>query len=145
MLYAARECARLHLAEGHEAVLARHRLAGEAMLAGVRALGLETFGDLGHRMHNVLAVHIPSGVPGDAVRTELLEDFGIEIGTSFGPLHGRVWRIGTMGFNARRDAVLTTLAALGAVLARHRPHDGLAAPASEAVAAATAVYDGAGA
>ena len=46
----------------------------------------------------------------------MLEDFGIEIGTSFGPLHGEVWRIGTMGWNARRDAVLTTLAALEAVL-----------------------------
>ncbi len=46
----------------------------------------------------------------------MLEDFGIEIGTSFGPLHGRVWRIGTMGHNARKDAVLTTLAALEQVL-----------------------------
>ncbi|STU72093.1 Serine-pyruvate aminotransferase [Klebsiella variicola] len=32
----------------------------------------------------------------------MLEDFGIEIGTSFGPLHGKVWRIGTMGYNARK-------------------------------------------
>ena len=48
----------------------------------------------------------------------MLDDFGIEIGTSFGPLHGRVWRIGTMGYNARKDAVLTTLAALEAVLRR---------------------------
>jgi (S)-ureidoglycine-glyoxylate aminotransferase len=47
-----------------------------------------------------------------------LNDFGIEIGTSFGPLHGKVWRIGTMGYNARRDTVLTTLAALEAVLRR---------------------------
>ena len=36
----------------------------------------------------------------------MLDDFGIEIGTSFGPLHGKVWRIGTMGYNARRDTVL---------------------------------------
>ncbi len=35
----------------------------------------------------------------------MLEDFGIEIGTSFGPLHGKVWRIGTMGYNARKDFV----------------------------------------
>jgi (S)-ureidoglycine-glyoxylate aminotransferase len=48
----------------------------------------------------------------------MLNDFGIEIGTSFGPLHGKVWRIGTMGYNARKDAVLTTLAALEAVLRR---------------------------
>ena len=61
---------------------------------------------------------IPDGVDGDAVRGELLDDFGIEIGTSFGPLHGKVWRIGTMGYNARKDTVLTTLAALEAVLRR---------------------------
>jgi hypothetical protein len=46
----------------------------------------------------------------------MLEDFGIEIGTSFGPLHGKIWRIGTMGYNARKDCVLTTLAALESVL-----------------------------
>jgi (S)-ureidoglycine-glyoxylate aminotransferase len=42
----------------------------------------------------------------------MLEDFGIEIGTSFGPLHGKVWRIGTMGYNARKDCVMQTLSAL---------------------------------
>ena len=89
-----------------------------AMLAGVLGLGLVPFGDLAHRMTNVLGVEIPEGVVGDAVRSELLSDYGIEIGTSFGPLHGRVWRIGTMGYNARRDAVLSTLAALEAVLRR---------------------------
>lgn len=118
MLYAARECARVLVAEGRASVIARHRLAGEAMLAGVRGLGLEVFGDVSHKMSNVVAVEIPDGVPGDIARKELLDDFGIEIGTSFGPLHGRVWRIGTMGVNARRDAVLTTLAAVESVLRR---------------------------
>jgi len=119
MLYGARECARILLEEGVDAAVARHRLHGAAMLAGVQGLGLEPFGDPAHRMTNVVGVRIPDGVVGDAVRAELLEDYGIEIGTSFGPLHGRVWRIGTMGYNARRDAVLGTLAALEAVLRRH--------------------------
>ncbi|MGS0468237.1 hypothetical protein ACU8V3_14700 [Cobetia marina] len=48
----------------------------------------------------------------------MLEDFGIEIGTSFGPLHGKVWRLGAMGYNARRDTELTTLAALEQTLRR---------------------------
>ena len=116
MLYGARECARLILLEGREQVIARHTRAGGAMLAGVQALGLTVFGDIAHKMTNVVAVEIPDGVDGDAVRTGMLHDYGIEIGTSFGPLHGRVWRIGTMGWNARRDAVLTTLAALEQVL-----------------------------
>ncbi|WP_432563671.1 pyridoxal-phosphate-dependent aminotransferase family protein [Kineococcus sp. SYSU DK003] len=119
MLYGARECARLVLEEGLPQGIARHRLHGDAMLAGVRGLGLEVFGDVDHKMHNVVAVQIPAAVDGDAVRAELLHDYGIEIGTSFGPLAGRVWRIGTMGYNARKDAVLVTLAALEAVLRAH--------------------------
>ncbi|AZZ57333.1 aminotransferase [Rathayibacter iranicus] len=118
MLYGARECARLIVEEGLDATISRHELHGAAMLAGVLGLGLDVFGDVAHKMSNVVAVRIPEGVQGDAVRGELLGDFGIEIGTSFGPLHGKVWRIGTMGYNARTDAVLTTLAALEAVLRR---------------------------
>jgi (S)-ureidoglycine-glyoxylate aminotransferase len=108
------------------------------MLAGVRGLGLTVFGDVAHKMNNVVAVEIPEGVPGDAARTSMLEDFGIEIGTSFGPLHGRVWRIGTMGYNARTDAVLQTLAALEAVLRRF----GATVPAGGGVDAAYDVYRG---
>ncbi|MCD9196840.1 pyridoxal-phosphate-dependent aminotransferase family protein [Aeromicrobium wangtongii] len=116
MLYAARECARLLVAEGMDTAIRRHRLHGAAMLAGVQGLGLEVFGDVSHKMNNVVAVVIPDGLDGDGARTAMLEDFGIEIGTSFGPLRGRVWRIGTMGHNARKDAVLVTLAALEQVL-----------------------------
>jgi (S)-ureidoglycine-glyoxylate aminotransferase len=42
----------------------------------------------------------------------MLNDFGIEIGTSFGPLHGKIWRIGTMGYVCRKESVLMCLAAL---------------------------------
>lgn len=83
-------------------------------------MGLETFGDLRHKMNNVLGVVIPNGVNGDQVRKLMLEDFGIEIGTSFGPLHGKIWRIGTMGYNARQECVLATLAALEAILIKHK-------------------------
>lgn len=116
MLYAARECARLLVEEGMDAAVARHARHGRAMTEGLKALGLRLFGDQRHRMNNVVAVYIPDGVNGDAVRAGLLADFAIEIGTSFGPLHGLVWRVGTMGYNARTDTVLTTLAALEQVL-----------------------------
>ncbi|RPI07322.1 MAG: alanine--glyoxylate aminotransferase family protein, partial [Zetaproteobacteria bacterium] len=116
MLYAARECARILLEEGLTASQARHRLASEALTAGLAAMGLELFGDQRHKMANVTGVAIPAGVDGEAVRARLLEDFGIEIGTSFGPLRGKVWRIGTMGFACRKQNVLRCLGALEAVL-----------------------------
>jgi (S)-ureidoglycine-glyoxylate aminotransferase len=118
MLYGARECARLLVEEGMPAAWERHRLHGGAMVAGLQGLGLTLFGDQSVRMNNVVGVHIPDGIDGDGARAAMLTDFGIEIGTSFGPLHGKVWRIGTMGYNTRRDAVLTTLAALEQVLRR---------------------------
>jgi (S)-ureidoglycine-glyoxylate aminotransferase len=118
MLYAARECARLLVDEGLPRAVERHRLHGTAMVEGLTAMGLALFGDQSVRMNNVVGVHIPEGLDGDGARTTMLNDFGIEIGTSFGPLAGKVWRIGTMGYNARRDTVLTTLAALEQVLRR---------------------------
>jgi (S)-ureidoglycine-glyoxylate aminotransferase len=118
MLYAARECARLLVEEGMPAAVERHRLHGTAMVTGLQALGLTLFGDQSVRMNNVVGVQIPDGVNDAAVRGTMLQDFGIEIGTSFGPLAGKVWRIGTMGYNARRDTVLLTLAALEQVLRR---------------------------
>ena len=116
MLYGARECARIALQEGLARRYARHRAAGRAVTAGARALGLEVFGDDAHRMSNVTGLVIPAGVDGEAVRRAMREDFEIEIGTAFGPLQGKVWRIGAMGYNAAKHKVLITLGALETVL-----------------------------
>ena len=117
MLYGAREAARIMLEEGLPARFARHKSAGQAVVAGVRALGLQVFGDDAHRMTNVTGIWIPEGVKGEQVRAQMREDFGIEIGTAFGPLAGKIWRIGAMGYNAAKPKVLLTLAALEACLA----------------------------
>ncbi|AUG99697.1 alanine--glyoxylate aminotransferase family protein [Pectobacteriaceae bacterium CE70] len=118
MLFAARECARVILEEGLQACIDRHELQGNALLAGIQGMGLAPYGDIRHKMSNVLGVVIPAGIHGEQVRKLLLEDFAIEIGTSFGPLQGKIWRIGTMGYNARKDCVMQTLTALEAVLNR---------------------------
>jgi (S)-ureidoglycine-glyoxylate aminotransferase len=139
MLYAARECGRVLLQEGLGKAFARHSLASRALTEGLKAMGLKLFGDPRHKMANVTGVYIPQGVDGEKVRRALLDDFNIEIGTSFGPLHGRIWRIGAMGYNARADAVLHTVGALDAVLAGEK----LKLPRGAGVDAALAVYRGA--
>ena len=136
-LYGAHEAARILCEEGIGNAVARHKKHGDALLAGIRAMGLKPFGDQAHRMNNAVGVEIPEGIDGEAVRRILLSDFGIEIGSSFGPLKGRIWRFGVMGYNARRDAVLMTLAALEGVLLRL----GMKLPAGEALKAAWAFYD----
>ncbi len=118
MLYCARECAINLIEEGQENCIARHTLHGNAMAQGAMGLNLQLFGDQQHKMTNVVGVYIPENVDGEQIRSQLLQDFNIEIGTSFGPLHGKIWRLGTMGYNARKDAVLHTLQSLETVLRR---------------------------
>ena len=138
MLYAARECARIVLGEGLEAGIARHRQASGALRAGIEAMGLQLYGDPAHRMANVTGVIVPPVIKTpDKVRSEMLHDFGIEIGTSFGPLVGKIWRIGTMGYVARKPNVLRCLVSLEAVLRRN----GFAAPPGAGVDAAAKVYE----
>jgi (S)-ureidoglycine-glyoxylate aminotransferase len=135
MLYAARECIRIALSEG-DALFSRHKLASDALCAGLQAMNLELFGDQKNKMPNVTGITIPKGVDADGVRKMMLEDFSIEIGTSFGPLHGKIWRIGTMGYVCRKENVLICLNALEACLRRF----GFKAPAGAGVDAALAVY-----
>ena len=136
MLYAARECARIVLEEGIAVRVARHETASRAVSAGLEAMGLAIFGDRRHKMPNVTGVVIPEKVNGERVRSSLLADFGIEIGTSFGPLRGKIWRIGTMGWTCRKQNVLICLSALETALRQQ----GYAAPSGAGVDAALAVY-----
>lgn len=136
MLYAARECARIVLEEGLPARFARHQLAGSAMQAGIQAMGLRLYGDPRYRMPTVTGIEIPAGIEGERVRRRMREDFAIEIGSSFGPLHGRIWRIGTMAWNCTKANVLTVLGALEAVLRT----EGHPLPSGAAVDAALKVY-----
>jgi len=137
MLYAARECARIVLEEGLDNGFARHSLASRALRDGLQAMGLGLFGDQDNTMANVTGVYIPEVCGnGDQVRADMLNDFGIEIGTSFGHLHGVIWRIGTMGYVCRKPNILRCITALGAVLQRH----GYDAPINEGVDAVYRVY-----
>ncbi len=64
------------------------------------------------------SVLIPDGVDDAAVRGQLLNEFGIEIGGGLGPMKGKVWRVGLMGEAAKKSNVLLFLAALEQCLNR---------------------------
>jgi (S)-ureidoglycine-glyoxylate aminotransferase len=138
MLFAAREALRIVVDEGLGARWQRHRQASRALRAGLEAMGLEQFGDPAHKVPMITLVRVPNGVDEAGVRAQLLEQHGIEIMAAFGPLRGRVWRIGTMGTNARLPSVLSVLAGLEAVLAGR----GLQVPRGAAVDVALAAFDG---
>ena len=105
--------------EGLEAGFYRHKLASTALRNGLTAMGLKLFGDPKNRMDNVTGILVPPEIADESlVRKSMLEDFGIEIGTSFGPLQGKIWRIGTMGYVCRKANVLRCLSSFENVLRR---------------------------
>jgi len=138
MVYGLREALRAVHDEGLEGRFARHRLHGGALRAGLDASGLSLYGKepLEHRLPFLTPVVVPEGVDELRVRRRLVEDFGVEIGAAFGPLQGKIWRIGTMGYSAQRQFVLLCLAALENVLRR----EGFRVAAGAGVDAALAYY-----
>ena len=69
----------------------------------------------------------------------MLNEFGIEIATSFGPLDGKILRIGNMGYSSQKRNILILLGALEAVMKRN----GVKVSTGEAVNAAMDVYENA--
>jgi alanine-glyoxylate transaminase/serine-glyoxylate transaminase/serine-pyruvate transaminase len=118
MLYALREALRLVDEEGLPARFIRHRLNSEALVAGLIQLGLTPLPPAAHRLPMLTCVIVPSQIDDVAVRAQLLQTFGIEIGGGLGPLKGKVWRIGLMGESSTEANVLTLLNALEEIFFR---------------------------
>jgi alanine-glyoxylate transaminase / serine-glyoxylate transaminase / serine-pyruvate transaminase len=106
------------LDEGLDASHRRHAACGQALQDGLEALGLELFAQAGWRLPELTTVRVPDGVDSAALRRELLERYGIEIGGGVGDYAATVWRIGCMGHTARPRNVTLLLAALGELLGR---------------------------
>ncbi|MBP6261713.1 MAG: alanine--glyoxylate aminotransferase family protein [Nitrospira sp.] len=117
MLYGLREALRLVHEEGLPARAARHQMNSDALLAGLRTLGLSPLPPQGCRLPMLNCVTLPDGIDETMVRTRLLQEYGIEIGGGLGPLRSQVWRIGLMGESSQHAHVLTLLNALEAICA----------------------------
>jgi alanine-glyoxylate transaminase/serine-glyoxylate transaminase/serine-pyruvate transaminase len=138
MFYALREGLRLVLEEGLEARWQRHLRNHQALKAGLTALGLTYLAAEGHQLPQLNAVRIPPGGDDLTVRKQLLNTFGIEIGSGLGEFKGKAWRIGLMGHNSRPEVVLEFLGALEQCLQSPRAK----VTPGAGVAAANAVYTG---
>lgn len=134
LVYGMREALRLILEEGLETRWARHQLHGEALRAGIKAMGLDILTQPGYELPVLTAVSLHDGIDESAIRQALLDEYSIEIGGGFGALKGRLIRIGLMGYNSSRKNVDTILAALEHVLPRSgfQPGVGAALSASDA-------------
>lgn len=91
--------------EGTEKRWARHRRCHEMFVHGVESMGLRMHVAEGHRIFTLNTVVVPEGVDDAKVRKRLLDSQGIEILGGFGPLAGKVFRIGIMGPLATEENV----------------------------------------
>jgi len=137
MVFALREALRLIDEEGLEARFLRHQVNGEAMMAGLQALGLTLLvREPSHRLPVLVTALVPEGVDEAKVRARLLHEFHLEISAGLGPLKGRIFRFGLMGYSSQKRHVLLALTALGMILRE----EGFACALDAAIAAAQAVY-----
>ncbi|MFC1493391.1 pyridoxal-phosphate-dependent aminotransferase family protein [candidate division KSB1 bacterium] len=129
MNYAIREALLLLHEEGMDSLFERHKLHSKALLAGLAELGIDPQVEEAYRLPQLNAVKIPDGVDDKAVRSTLLNKYGIEIGAGLGPLAGKIWRIGLMGHSSNEKNVIYFLSSLEQILGK-----------SGAVAAAQKIY-----
>jgi alanine-glyoxylate transaminase / serine-glyoxylate transaminase / serine-pyruvate transaminase len=98
--------------EGIENAWQRHRGMHELLAAGLAELNLDLVVDASYRLPQLNVVAAPEGVSEADVRKQLLNEFNLEIGAGLGVFAGKVWRIGLMGYAARRENVLLCVNAL---------------------------------
>jgi alanine-glyoxylate transaminase / serine-glyoxylate transaminase / serine-pyruvate transaminase len=132
LIYALREAMRLTMEEGLENRWARHRVNQQALIAGVEAMGLALLvKNPKERLVTVTPVMVPAGIDDAKFRNQLLDEFNIEIAGGIGPLKGKIWRLGLMGYCAQKANVLLLLSAMEKVMtdqgARVAPGAGVAA------------------
>jgi alanine-glyoxylate transaminase / serine-glyoxylate transaminase / serine-pyruvate transaminase len=141
LFYALREGLAMVKEEGRESRWERHRRNHQAFVAGIEAMGLTMHvADPVDRLWTLNTPRVPAGVDDARVRQWLLHERGIEIAGGFGPLAGKVFRIGVMGYGSTAENVLLILDALEAAL-RHAGYTsagGGRAAAEKVLAAASA-------
>jgi len=117
-LYALHESLLMLKEEGLENSWARHKTHHQALAIGLQNLGLEFIVPENERLPQLNAVTIPKGIDDAQVRAYLLNEYNLEIGAGLGAFAGEAWRIGLMGYAARKENVALCLAALKEALAK---------------------------
>jgi serine---pyruvate transaminase len=106
----------LLLEEGLEQAFERHARLGRACREGVKAMGLELFSPDDDRSAVVTAILAPDGLDSGELVQTLRKRLGIVLAPGQGPLKGRVFRIGHIGYYDIFD-ITTALAGVELVLA----------------------------
>ena len=120
LFYGLHEALSLITQEGVEARWERHRKMHKEFVSGVEKLGMKMHVKPEHRIVNLNTPLVPEGVDDAKTRKLLLEEHGIEIMGGFGPLAGKIFRIGIMGPLATSENVQMFLKVFADALERSR-------------------------
>jgi alanine-glyoxylate transaminase/serine-glyoxylate transaminase/serine-pyruvate transaminase len=112
----------------------RHETNAAALRAGLEALNLELPISESERLDQLTIVRLPKGIDDVKLRTQLLEEYSIEVGRGLGKFAGDVIRIGLMGESCVPANVFALLNALEKIL----PDHGFEVAKGAAMAAASA-------
>jgi len=119
MIYGLREAVGMALNETLEVRWQRHEANASALRAGLTALGLELPISKEERLDQLTVVKLPKGIDDVKLRTQLLEEYSIEVGRGLGKFAGEVIRIGLMGESCVPANVFALLSALEKILPDH--------------------------
>ena len=114
-LYSLHEALIMLRDEGLEASWARHNRNHLALKAGLETLGLNYLVAEEYRLPQMNAVYVMPGIDEKEVRRRLLVEMNIEIGAGLGPLAGKIWRFGIMGYSCKMENVMLCLCALESI------------------------------
>jgi alanine-glyoxylate transaminase/serine-glyoxylate transaminase/serine-pyruvate transaminase len=112
MFYGLREALRVIWEEGLEQRWERHRRNHLALVEGLEAMGIGMHVAPPHRLWVLNTPRVPDGISDAKIRKRLMDGHGIEIFGGFGPLAGKIFRIGLMGASSTGENVSLLLAAL---------------------------------
>jgi alanine-glyoxylate transaminase/serine-glyoxylate transaminase/serine-pyruvate transaminase len=136
VLFGLREALNMLLAEGLDAVFARHHRLAEGVRAAVRAWGLGILCEEADAYSDSLtAVVMPAGVDSNAVIARARDRFDLALGVGLGKLRGKIFRIGHLGALGELEVIAT----LGGVEMALR-ECGVAVTAGAGVAAAEELF-----
>jgi alanine-glyoxylate transaminase/serine-glyoxylate transaminase/serine-pyruvate transaminase len=116
MFYALHQALALIAEEGLEKRWERHRHNHLIFVHAIESMGMHMFVAEGHRLWTLNTPRVPEGVDDLQVRKRLLEEYGIEVLGGFGPLAGKVLRVGLMGSSSTEENVELLVEALKKIL-----------------------------
>ena len=117
LYYALDEALAALVEETLEKRVARHARCANQLYSAIESMGLEPFAEKSCRSNTVITVKCPKGVDDEKFRAILDEEHGVVITGGFGPLKGKILRLGSMG-NVTSANIQTTVDAMAKVFSK---------------------------